>query len=133
MANPPNQTQLIVVATYGTLILPSPLHDFPHGDYLKYLPKFIEEGQVIVDEHVLYFYNYSNNQSVEHKDVQTRLFMQSLDGEFRKWIKELPVGSIVGINALYFFFLIHWGDKKDDFYYITKFRELKRKNGESLS
>ena len=41
MANPPTRMQLIVSARYAPLVLPVPLHDFPQGDYLKYLPKFI--------------------------------------------------------------------------------------------
>lgn len=37
MVNPLNQMQLIVAARYGPIVLLVPLHDFPQGDYLKYL------------------------------------------------------------------------------------------------
>ena len=40
MDNPPNQMQRIVASSYAPLILYAPLHDFPQGDYLIYLPKF---------------------------------------------------------------------------------------------
>ena len=56
-----------------------------------------------------------------------------LDGQARKWFKEFLVGSIAGIEALYDIFLKHWGERRDHLYYITKFRNLKRENGESVS
>jgi hypothetical protein len=42
-------------------------------------------------------------------------------------------GSIDGNEALDDIFLRQWGDKKDFMYYITEFRSLKRKKGESVS
>jgi hypothetical protein len=62
-----------------------------------------------------------------------RVFVQSLDGEVRKWFRGLMSGSIVGIEALDEVFLRQWGDKKDFMYYITEFGSLKRKEGESVS
>jgi len=41
--------------------------------------------------------------------------------------------SIVDIEALDDVFLKHWGDKKDLLYYLTKFGNLQRENGELLS
>ena len=61
-----------------------------------------------------------------------RLFVQRLDGEDRKWFKELPMGSIIEIDALDATFLRHWGDRRDYLYYITGFGALKRNDGESL-
>ena len=60
------------------------------------------------------------------------MFVQSLDGEARKWFREFPHRSIVDIEALDDAFLKKWGDKKDLLYYHTEFGNLKRKNGESL-
>ena len=60
----------------------------------------------------------------------TSVFEQSLDGLARKWFKELPVGSIAGIEALDDIFLKHWGERRDHLYYITEFSNLRRKNGE---
>ena len=62
-----------------------------------------------------------------------RFFVQSLDGEARKWFRSLPLNSIVDIDALDDTFLRHWVDKKDYLYYITEFGALKMKQGESLS
>lgn len=62
-----------------------------------------------------------------------KVFVQSLDGEARKWFKELTPRSIADIEALDDAFLKHWGDKKDLLYYHTDFGNLKRENGELLS
>ena len=59
--------------------------------------------------------------------------MQILDGHARKWFKELPAGSVVGIEALDDIFLKHWGEIRDHLCYITEFRNLRRVNGESVS
>ena len=61
------------------------------------------------------------------------VFVQSLDGQDMKWFKELPVGSIAGIEALDDMFLKHWGERRDHLYYITEFSNLRRENGESVS
>jgi len=62
-----------------------------------------------------------------------RVFVQSLDGEARKWFRELTPRSITNIEALDDAFIKHWGDKKDLLYYHTNFGNLKRENGELLS
>jgi hypothetical protein len=126
--------ELIVAGRYAPLSLPQPLNALPQGDYLKYLPKYTCEGDgTSTEEHLVTFYSYADNQNIEHEDVWTRLFVQSLDGEARKWFRSLPAGSITGIEALDEIFLKQWGDKKDYLYYITEFEARKRKNGESLA
>ena len=45
----------------------------------------------------------------------------------------MPAGSITGIESLDDIFLKHWGERRDHLYYITKFRNLKRENGQSTS
>jgi hypothetical protein len=62
-----------------------------------------------------------------------RVFVQSLDGEDKKWFRGLNPVSIDGIEVLNDAFLRHWGDKKDFLYYITEFWSLKREEGESVS
>ena len=79
------------------------------------------------------FYSYVDNQNIEHEDVWTRLFVQSLDGEAHKWFRSLSTRSTTGIEALDEIFLKQWGDRIDYLYYITKFWALKRKKGESLA
>ena len=59
--------------------------------------------------------------------------MQNLDGQARKWFKELPAGSVASIEALDDIFLKHWGERRDHLCYITKFSNLRIENGESVS
>jgi hypothetical protein len=134
MAQPPSRMELIMVARYAPLALPQPLNALPQGDYLKYLPKYIgEEDETSAEEYLDAFYGYADNQIIEHEDVWTRLFVQSLDIKARKWFRSLPARSIIGIDALDEIFIKQWGDRKDYLYYITKFGALKRKNGKSLA
>jgi hypothetical protein len=62
-----------------------------------------------------------------------RVFVQSLDGEVRKWFRGLAPGSVAGIEALDSVFLRQWGDRKDFMYYMTEFGSLKKMEGESVS
>jgi hypothetical protein len=97
------------------------------------MPKFTEEEDTTVEEHLVAFYSYVDNLIIENEDVWMRVFVQSLDGEDRKWFRGLNPRSIVGIEALDDAFLRHWGDRNDFLYYITYFLSLKRKEGESIS
>jgi len=78
------------------------------------------------------FYSYADNINIENEDVWTRVFVQRLDGEVRKWFRGLPPGSIAGIEALDSVFLRQWGDRKDFMYYMTEFGYLKKMEGESV-
>jgi uncharacterized small protein (DUF1192 family) len=130
---PPNRMDAIVTAIYAPLILPHPMNPLPVGDYLKYMPKFAGEGDITAEEHLAAFYSYANNLNIENEDVWMRVFVQSLDGEVRKWFRGLAPGSIAGIEALDSVFLRQWGDKKDYMYYMTEFGALKKMEGESVS
>jgi uncharacterized small protein (DUF1192 family) len=123
----------IVAARYAPLILPHPMNPLPTGDYLKYMPKFTGEGDITAEEHLAAFYSYADNLNIENEDVWMRVFVQSLDGEVRKWFRGLAPGSIAGIEALDNVFLRQWGDKKDYMYYMTEFGALKKMEGESVS
>jgi hypothetical protein len=134
-APPPPLTKMqqILAARYAPLILPNPVAAMPTGDYQKYMPKFTGEGDVSVEEHIEAFYSYAENLNIEQEDVWTRVFVQSLDGHARKWFKELPAGSIAGIEHLDETFLKHWGDRRDFVYYITEFGNLRKQSNESVS
>jgi hypothetical protein len=127
-----NRRDAIVTARYAPLNLPQVLYAFPPNHYMRYLTRFNGERGVTIEEHLNSFYNFANNFNVEHANVWMRLFVQSLDGEARKWFRSLPPNSIVDIHALDDTFLIHWGNNKDYLYYITEFGALKRKQGESI-
>jgi hypothetical protein len=89
-ANPPlNRMDAIVAARYAPLILPHPTNPFPAGYYLKYIPKFTREGDITAEEHLVAFYSYADNLNIGNEDVWMRVFVQSLDGEVRKWFRGL--------------------------------------------
>jgi hypothetical protein len=100
-ANPPrNIMNAIVVARYSPLVLPQPMNSLPAGDYLKYMPKFTREEDITVEENLVSFYSYVDNLNIENEDVWMRVFVQSLDGEVRKWFRGLTPRYISGIDAL---------------------------------
>jgi len=134
MAGPqaPTKMERIIAARYGPLVLSIPLNAMPVGEYKKYMPKFNGTEGVTTEEHLESFYSYADNLDISEYDVWMRVFVQSLDGEARKWFRELTPRSITNIEALDDVFLKQWGDKKYLLYYHTKFGNLKRENGESL-
>jgi hypothetical protein len=133
-ANPPqNIMDAIVTARYASLVLPHPMNPLPAGDYLKYMPKFTEEGDTTAEENLASFYSYVDNLNIENEDVWMRVFVQSLDGEVRKWFRGLAPRSIAGIEALDNVFLRQWGNRKDYIYYMTEFGSLKKQEEESVS
>jgi len=97
------------------------------------MPKFTGAKGVTSEEHLESFYSYVDNLDINEDDVWMRVFVQSLDGEARKWFRELPPRPIAEIEALDDVFLKHWGDKKDLLYHYTEFGNLQRENGELLS
>jgi len=132
MVAPIDHMGAIIAARYTPLVLPHPLHEFPTNDYMKYLPKFNGEGEKTVEEHITDLYGFANNFGIEQQDVWMRLFAQSLEGEVQKWFRALQANSIPNILAFDVLFLMKWGDRKDDLYYITEFTNLRRKPGESI-
>ena len=84
------------------------------------MPKFTREGDFIAEEHLEEFYSYAENINIEQEDVWTMFFVQSLDGQARKWLKELPAKSAAGIEALDDIFLKHWQERRDHLYYISQ-------------
>jgi hypothetical protein len=97
---PRNRMDAIVAARYALLVLPQPMNSLPVGDYLKYMPKFIGEEDIIAKEHLSSFYSYADNLNIGNEDVWMRVFVQSLDGDARKWLRRLNHRSIPGIEAM---------------------------------
>ena len=90
----------MVATRYAPLFLPQPLNALPGGDYQKYLPRFNGQGEITAEEHWDAFLSYAYNQNIEAKDVWMRMFVHSLDGEVRKWFRELLENSITLIEEL---------------------------------
>jgi hypothetical protein len=92
--------EAIIAARYAPLVLPEPLNSLPTNGYLKKLPKFTGEGDIIAEEYLEAFYSFTDDNVIMHVDVWMRIFVHSLQGEARKWFKALPPRSIDGIEAL---------------------------------
>ena len=75
MASPLTKMEMILVSGYAPLNFPNPLSAMPTRDYLKYMPKFIGEGDFIVEDHSEEFYIYAKNINIEQEDVWTRVFV----------------------------------------------------------
>lgn len=69
--------------------LPQSFNQMPHV-YHKIIPRFTGEYEQTAEDHVSIFCNFADSLNVEHLDVILSLFVQSLDGETRKWFKGLP-------------------------------------------
>jgi hypothetical protein len=86
---PQNLTKMerIIVVRYAPLVFPNPLNAMPTGDYQKYMPKFSGTEEVTAEEHLELFYSYVDNLNITQEDVWMRVFVQSLDGEARRWFR----------------------------------------------
>jgi hypothetical protein len=91
------------------------------------MPKFIGEEHITTKEHLSTFYSYAYNLKIENEDVWMRVFVQSLDGEDRKWFRGLTPRSIVGIEAPDDYVLRHWWDKKIFFIILQNLGHLRGK------
>jgi hypothetical protein len=125
--------EAIIATRYAPLVLPQPLNALPADGYLKQLPKFTGEGDIVAEEHLEAFYSFTDDHVIMQANVWMRIFVHVLEGEARKWFRALPLGSIDGIEALDNAFLRQWGHKKDFMYYMIEFGSLKRKEGDFVS
>lgn len=97
------------------------------------MPRFIGEDDISAQKHIDSFYPFAKNLSVENLDVILRLFVQSLDGEAKKWFKTLPNDSINTWEEMENAFIKKWGNKKDYGYILREFNAMKKKHNEYVS
>eukprot|EP01018_Ginkgo_biloba_P021852 Gb_40590 [translate_table: standard] len=126
---PPARINPWVQARYGPSRLPVNLNDMPNN-YLKILPKFDGENNASVEDHMIHFQDFTDNLFIEYDDVYMRLFGQTLEGDVRKWFKDLMVDSIDSWKTFKELFMRQWGEKRDHLYYLTEFGALKKKNND---
>lgn len=101
-------------------------------DYLKLLPRFNGEDDNTTLRHIEIFCSFAENLNVEHLDVVMRLFIQSLDGEARKWFKAIPNASITTWKELENSFTQKWGEKRNHEYLLTEFNAIRKKPEEDI-
>ena len=102
-------------------------------DYLKIFPRFTGENEIDAQKHLETFCSFAEKFNVEHLDVVLRLFVQSLDGEARKWFKTLGNRSVTTWDDMETTFLRKWKGKKDHGQCLTEFNTLKKKYNEGVS
>jgi len=120
-----------VATIYAPLALPSNLHDLP-DKYMKSLPKFTREGDLIATEHVELFDQFVDILGIKYEDVYMILFIQNFDGQVRIWFRGLPANSITTYDQLEMAFLRKWGENKDHLYYLIEFGALRKKNSKTV-
>jgi len=108
---------------YAPLNLPQPLSVIPQ-DYLKFLPRFNGEDDNTSQRRIETFCAFVKNLNVEQLDVVMRLFVQSLNGEARKWFKSLPNASITTWEELENSFTQKWGEKRNHEYLLIEFNAI---------
>lgn len=125
--------QPIVVARYENLVLPptTQLHAFPDG-YLKHSPSFNAEKRPFVEDPLDAFLDFADNINIEHEDIYTRLFVQSLERNVKLWFRQLQAYSINSWAELVNIFKNQWEIRKDDVYYLTEFEDFKRNPGKPV-
>jgi len=65
--------------------------------------------------------------------VVCRLFVQSLDGEARKWFKSLPNAFIATWEKLKNSFTQKWGEKRNHEYVLIEFNAIRKNPKEDIS
>lgn len=134
--NPPLLIQLVVpdflLNKHDPLHLPQPLSVMPQ-DYLNLLPRFNGEDGNNAQRHIKTFCASTEDLNVEQLDVVVRLFVQSLDGETRKWFKSLPDASIATWEKLENSFTQKWDEKRNHEYVLTQFNVIRKKPEEDIS
>jgi hypothetical protein len=120
-----------VAARYAPLVLLVPLHDLPEN-YMKSLPKFTGEGDPTAQEHINFFDQFSDILGIEHKDVYSRLLVQTFEVQVRTWFRSLAAGSLRSYEEIESTFIRQWGERKDHLYYLNEFGSLRKKNSESV-
>jgi hypothetical protein len=96
---PPPPINPCIVAKYGPLNIPPNTHDLPEN-YIKFLLKYDEEKDIIVQEHMVVFQDFIYNLFVGHDVVFMRLFVQTFEGYVNKWFIDYPLPLLTPCNFL---------------------------------
>ena len=69
-------------------------------------------------------------EEVDHEDVKSKRFSQSLAGEARIWFTSLPDNSIMGYQDFEGAFKNQWAEKKDPKKCLSQFHSIRRDESE---
>jgi hypothetical protein len=73
-----------VASRYATLVISPVLHDLPEN-YMKYLAKFMGEGDLIAIENTKVCDQFVDILGIKHEDVYSRILVQNFEGQVRLW------------------------------------------------
>jgi hypothetical protein len=104
---------------YSPLALSAILYDLL-DNYMKKLPKFTGEGDLIETKHIEFSDQFDDILGIEHEYVYIILLLQNFEGKVRTWFRGLLVDAIPSYNDIETSFLRKWGEKKDNIYCLTK-------------
>lgn len=70
--------------------------------------------------------DYFENDEIDDDAVRMKILVQSLTGDVRIWVRDLPANSIADPDALYQTFLNRWEKKKDPLHILSEYDTIKR-------
>ena len=79
-----------------------------------------------------WFSDWVDLEEVDHDDLKVILFSQSLDGEARKWLKNITDNSILNYQSSKDFFKDKWADKKNTKQYLSQYHSMRRNESEAI-
>ena len=82
-----------VVVRHGTLDMQTNLNQIT-DNYLELLPKYNGEKNITIEVHLTTFHDFTDNFLVEHEGIFKMLFVQTMEGDVRKWLRVLPTSTI---------------------------------------
>lgn len=113
-----------MAAQFAPLALPQNLHDMP-PDYQSKIPMFDGTPQsVSAQQHIDKMSTFFDLYEIDEEDVTMRLFVQTFDGEVRKWFRGLAARSIPTLEELQKQFIDRWEIRKDPLQINAEYNNL---------
>jgi hypothetical protein len=97
-----------------------------------WLPKFIKNNVITVQEHLDDIDMALEDNGVEQEDVAMKLLASSLDGDVKKWFKSIPDNHLQLYQAFANFLKKRWTMKKDNGMLLMQFNQTKKKENETV-
>ena len=116
---------------YAPLVLLALLGAMPQ-DYQKKIIQFDGIRTYTSQHHVNKMTDYFELHEIDIRDVQMRLFAQTLADDVRKWFKSLPGNSIDSLDIFYQQFLNRWEKKKNPLQILSKYENIRRGPNETF-
>jgi hypothetical protein len=99
----------------------------------KWLPNFLGNNVVTVEEHLYAIVRDMENKGVEREDVAMKLMATSLTEYSQRWFKGLPNNHLASYEYFSKLFKSIWETNKDSGMLKTQFIQIKNKENETMS